>query len=214
MSSIAGSDPKEVVRQGYDKISHAYRDDRGERNVGYRQRIDRFLLPRLDAPAKVLDLGCGNGIPTSRLLSEQYDVVGVDISETQIERAKALVPTATFLVGDMTSLEFPPESLDAIVSFYALIHVPVEEQRELVARIGKWLRPGGVCLLTTGVRAWTGLDDFYGTTMYWSYPDVATFKEWMNEADIEVLATEHIPEPPGDGHELVVGSRRFDSSTQ
>jgi SAM-dependent methyltransferase len=114
----------------------------------------------------------------------------------------------------MTSLDFLPESFDAVVSFYALIHVPVEEQKELVLRIGTWLRPGGVCLLTTGVRAWTGFDDFYGTTMYWSYPDLGTFKAWLDEANIEILETEHIPEPPGAGHELLVGSRRTEGTTR
>jgi len=41
-------------------------------------------LPRLQSPARVLDIGCGNGVPATRLLAERFDVIGVDISEVQI----------------------------------------------------------------------------------------------------------------------------------
>jgi Methyltransferase domain len=67
------------------------------------------------------------------MLAERFDVTGVDISGVQISRAQRLVPTGTFLRADIASLEFPPASFDAVVSFFALIHVPVEEQRGMYA---------------------------------------------------------------------------------
>jgi len=112
-------DPKAVVRRGYDQISHAYRDDFGIQKKGYPAWLDRYLLARLAPSARVLDLGCGNGVPATRILAEHYEVIGVDISDVQVDRARRLVPAATFLRADIAELEFPPSSFDAIVSFFA-----------------------------------------------------------------------------------------------
>ncbi len=119
-------DAKSLVRRGYDRISNAYRDDVGAANTGYPLWLQTHLFPRLSPPARVLDLGCGNGVPATRMLAERFDVTGVDISDVQIARARRLVPNGTFLRADIATLEFPPESFDAVVSFFALIHVPME----------------------------------------------------------------------------------------
>jgi SAM-dependent methyltransferase len=201
-------DAKRVVREGYDRISHAYRDDLGARNVGYGQWLEAHLLPMLAAPSKVLDLGCGNGVPATRLLAECHDVIGVDISTVQIERARVLVPNATFVEADMSTVSFAAGSFDAVVSFFALIHVPVDEQPGILARVGTWLKPGGLFLATVGHRAWTGVDDFYGATMYWSHPDASTYCEWLDQSGIDVLTQEFIPEDGRVGHQLILGRRR------
>jgi SAM-dependent methyltransferase len=198
--------PKQVVRQGYDRISHAYRDDQGAENTNYGRWLARHLLPRLHESAHVLDLGCGNGIPTARLLAEHHTVIGVDLSEVQIARARRLVPRAEFVVADMSLLDFPPASFDAVVSFFAIIHVPLDEQPSLFARIGRWLRPGGVFLGTLGHTAWTGTGDFHGAPMYWSHADAATYRRWLEHAGVEVVEREFIPEGDG-GHELMLGVR-------
>jgi SAM-dependent methyltransferase len=65
----------------------------------------------------------------------------VDISEVQVSRARALVPAATFIQADLTRAEFADGSFDAIVSFYALIHLPVAAQPALLGRAARWLRP-------------------------------------------------------------------------
>jgi SAM-dependent methyltransferase len=60
------------------------------------------------------------------------------------------------LHADATQVGFPPSSFDAVVSLYAPIHMPLDEQRSLLDRIGRRLGPGGWFLGTTGHRAWTG----------------------------------------------------------
>jgi SAM-dependent methyltransferase len=201
-------DAKRIVREGYDLISEAYRDDLGNANVGYPKWLQTHLLPRLRPASSVLDLGCGNGIPTARILAEHHRVTGVDISPVQIARARMLVPGVTFIEADMASVEFSVAAFDAVVSFFALIHVPLEEQREILARVSTWLRPGGFFLATVGDQAWTGLGDFYGTTMYWSHTNLAGYRAWLAQVGIDVLANEFIPEDPHGGHQLLLGRRR------
>jgi SAM-dependent methyltransferase len=150
-------DPKEVVRRGYDALSHRY-DEAFGAETKYQGWLDDVcaLLPA--GGGTVLDVGCGSGVPVARLLSAAgHRVTGVDISGVQVHRARQLVPAAAFVRADATAVEFPAASFDAVVSFYALIHIPLAEQLPLLARIAGWLRPGGWFVGTTGHRAWTGL---------------------------------------------------------
>jgi SAM-dependent methyltransferase len=205
---LASHEAKDIVRRGYDHISTAYRDDVGDRNLGYPLWLETHLFPRLQAPARVLDIGCGNGVPATRLLAERFDVTGVDMSDVQIARARRLVPTATFIRADVASVEFPQGSFDAVVSFFALIHLPVEEQQALLERISTWLVPGGLFLATVGHASDTRVADFYGAPMYWSHADAATYCDWLRDAGIDVVDRQFIPEGPHGGHELLLGMRR------
>jgi SAM-dependent methyltransferase len=210
-------DPKRIVRDGYDRISYEYRDDTGrgpstedrpERtpSTGYEAWLAE-LIPLLEERDPVLDLGCGCGVPATAILAERFAVTGVDISPVQIERARRLVPAAQFVCQDMSVGDFPPESFSAIVSFFAIIHVPVQEQPGIFQKLSHWLRPGGYLLATVGTRAWTGTeDDWHGAPMYWSQADQGTYLAWLNEVGFEVLWTRFIPE--GDsGHTLLLAKR-------
>jgi hypothetical protein len=50
----------------------------------------------------------------------------------------------------MIGLALHPANVDAVVSFYALVHVPLADQRALFPRISGWLRPSGLLLAITG----------------------------------------------------------------
>ncbi|WP_345695340.1 class I SAM-dependent methyltransferase [Kitasatospora terrestris] len=196
--------PKEVVRRGYDALSERYERAFGS-GTKYGPWIEE-LLGRLPESAAVLDIGCGTGIPVARdLVAAGHRVTGVDISEVQIRRARELVPGAEFIRADVTALELPRAGFDAVVSLYALIHVPVEEQPALLERIARWLRPGGWFLSTTGHRAWTGTDENWlggGAAMWWSHADGATSRSWLVRAGFDVVHEEFVPEGDTGGHAL------------
>ncbi|MFC9223460.1 class I SAM-dependent methyltransferase [Streptomyces hygroscopicus] len=201
-------DPKDVVRRGYDALSRHY-EQSFTAETKYQPWLGT-LQQRIPAGATVLDLGCGTGIPVARVLSGAgHRVTGVDISEVQIRRARELVPEAEFRQADATAVEFPAASFDAVVSLYALIHIPLEEQPPLLAKIASWLRPGGWFLGTTGHSAWTGTDDNWlggGTTMWWSHADAATYRTWLTEAGLAVQQEEFVPE--GDSGHALFWARR------
>jgi SAM-dependent methyltransferase len=204
-------EPKDVVRRGYDALSYRYRGDT-EEPEHYATWLAR-LRERVRAGGSVLDLGCGCGVPLIRdLAASGYEVTGVDLSAVQIERARRLVAAARFLHADATQVGFPPFSFDAVVSLYALIHMPLDEQPSLLDRIGRWLRPGGWFLATTGHRAWTGTEDGWlggEVPMWWSYADSATYHAWIEQAGLAVVDQEVVTE--GDGvHALFWARRRLD----
>lgn len=201
---------RDLVRRGYDAISRAYRDDEGRVNPGADERTDHYegwiddLAQRLAPGARVLDLGCGAGVPATKLLTERnFDVLGLDISAVQIERARQLAPGATFEQADMVTWEHEPGSFDAVVSFYALIHVPLQDQRALLPKIRRWLRPAGYLLAIVGAERWTGIEDYFGAAMFWDHADRETYLAWLIEAGLAPLWDRFVPEGSS-GHTLVL----------
>jgi SAM-dependent methyltransferase len=198
------NDPKETVRRGYDAVSWRYRGDDDD-PPHYRPWLTD-LRARLRPGARVLDLGCGNGVPVVRaLVAWGYDVTGVDISDVQIERARALVPGAEFIRADAAQIDIAPNSFDAVVCLFAFIHMPMDEQEKLLTNIGAWLRPGGRLLATTGASAWTGIEDNWlggDVRMWWSHPDAGTYRRWITAAGLVIDVDEFVPEGDG-GHQLL-----------
>ena len=192
---------REIVRRGYDAISRAYRADDGSAAGSSAEDVSRYadwvadLAARLPAGAGVLDLGCGAGVPATReLTSHGLRVLGVDFSAVQLGRARRLVPDAAFVQADMTALSLRQGSLDAIVSLYALIHVPLPDQRELLPRLRRWLRPGGHFLATVGAEQWTGTERFMGADMFWDHADTQTYLRWLSEAGFGVIWHRYVAE--------------------
>jgi SAM-dependent methyltransferase len=195
--------PKEVVRRGYDVVSFAYRRD-DEVDGVYAEWLEE-LSSRMPEGADVLDLGCGYDVPTDRWLAAHgFHVLGVDLSPVQIDRARKLVPGARYMCADMTTLDLPERSMDAVVALYSLIHVPIGEQRPLLASISAWLRPGGYLLTIVGAEPWTGtLNNWLGAggAMYWSHEGADTYRSWLLEAGFELESDRFIAEDDG-GHQL------------
>lgn len=96
------SDGFEVVRTGYDRIGHRYRDWSQDSPV--RLRWVQQLLGQLEPGSLVVDLGCGAGEPATRMLGEQHRVVGVDGSLVQLRLAQAVVPDAALVQADIARL--------------------------------------------------------------------------------------------------------------
>lgn len=197
------TEPRAVVRAGYDAVSYHYRGD-ADAPPEYARWL-AGLSARIPAGASVLDLGCGCGVPLSRdLAAAGYRVSGVDISPVQVGRARQLVPTGSFVCADVTATDFPGASFDAVVCLYVLIHLPLPDQPVLLGRLRDWLRPGGWLLASTGATAWTGSEDNWlggGARMWWSHADAATYRRWLDAAGFDVVAEEFVPEG-GSGHQL------------
>lgn len=50
------------------------------------------------------------------------------------------------------ALEFERGSFGAVVAFYSVIHLPRNEQKAMLSKIGEWLADGGYLLLNLGAR--------------------------------------------------------------
>jgi cyclopropane fatty-acyl-phospholipid synthase-like methyltransferase len=196
------TDPRtELVGRGYDAIGEHFAEWR-DRIVGDpRREWEEKLVSRLQHGARVLELGCGAGVPDTQRLAARFHVTGVDVSAEQVRRARAAVPQAEFVHADFTALELKPESFDAVVSFYAFNHVPRELLAPTFARIRRWLVPCGLLMTALGTsdtEAWTG--DWLGAPTFFSSFPPETNTRLVREAGFEILYDELVTfrEPDGD----------------
>jgi len=178
---------KETVRTGYNIIADRYLATRTRDSEDV--RLLNELTTRLPAGAKVLDAGCGAGLPISQLLSEKFEVIGVDFSEAQIKLARQNVHKAAFICQDMTQLNFPDNTFDGICSYYSIIHIPREEHQLLFANFHRMLKPNGLALLCLGAEnVANDIDEnFLGTRMYWSHYDAETYLRLLRECGFSIL---------------------------
>ena len=196
------TDPRtELVGRGYDEIGDRFAEWR-DRIVGDpRREWEEELVSRLTDGARVLELGCGAGVPDTQRLAARFRVTGVDVSTEQVRRARAAVPQAVFVQADFTALELEPGSFDAVVSFYAFNHVPRELLAPTFERIARWLVPGGLLMTALGTsdtEAWTG--DFLGAPSFFSSFPPETNTRLVQEAGFAILRDEVVTfrEPEGD----------------
>ena len=199
-----------MVRRGYDAMSLRYRSDDTMRSPVSAEDVARStgwvdelaeLLPR---NATVADLGCGCGLPATEVMCRHgWRVLGVDFSLVQLRRARRLVPAAAVVQADLADLRLAAACLDAAVSFYTLIHLPVQDQRRLFDEIRRWLRPGGYLLAVVGAEAWTGIGQYNGEPMHWDHADTQAYLDWLPRHDLHPVWHRYVPE--GDtGHTLVL----------
>ena len=195
------TDPRtELVGRGYDAIGERFAEWR-DRIVGDpRREWEEELVSRLQDGARVLELGCGAGVPDTQRLAARFQVTGVDVSAEQVRRARASVPEAKFVHADFTALELEPESFDAVVSFYAFNHVPRELLAPTFARIRHWLVPRGLLMTALGTsdtHGWTG--DWLEHRRSPSFPP-ETNTRLVLEACFEILRDELVTfrEPDGE----------------
>ena len=181
---------KRTVAEGYDRVGGRYAELATRAITLQRRRYTDTLLESVTPGARVLDLGCGAGVPTTRELAQTFAVTGVDISRRQVARARSNVPSASFLQSDMAEAEFAPESFDAVAAFYSIIHLPRDEQPAMLRAVASWLKPGGFFVGTLGARSVEADYDgqWLGSPMYWSSHDSDTNRRLVREAGLEIIS--------------------------
>lgn len=112
------------------------------------KRNDHKFIPFISILDKynvksVLDLGCGAGQSTN-ILSSKYDVIGTDVSDLFIKKAKEMYPKVKFAVEDIECLSFDDNTFDAVVLIDVIEHI--ENIEKAISEVKRVLKPNGIAL--------------------------------------------------------------------
>jgi SAM-dependent methyltransferase len=148
--------------------------------------VHAALLP---APGFALDLAMGLGGSSGWLVERGWRVVGVDVSEVAVRRAKARWPALCAVVADLARFPLPSGVFDLILDFYYL-------DRGLWPQVRRALRPGGLFVMETFVQPSSGSPPINPAYLLAPGELRAAFRDW------EMLAAQE------DGYSAAIVAQR------
>ena len=137
---------RRVQAAAFDQIGERY-DEAFPHKEGQVTAVS-WLIDQLKPGARILDAGCGTGVPTARQLTGAgMSVMGIDISPVMLSLARENVPGATFTEMDIMDLAPEIGKFDAVVAFFSLLMLPRGEIPPALARFREILVPQGRLVL-------------------------------------------------------------------
>lgn len=128
--------------QFFEKYSRMLRSQKGLEGAGEWSELQK-ILPDFRGKS-VLDLGCGYGWHCKYAADHgASSVLGTDISRKMLDKARRInsAPPIEYRCAAMEDLQFADSSFDIVLSSLAFHYV--RDFEPLVARIARWVRPGG-----------------------------------------------------------------------
>ena len=148
------NDVKEEVKTYWDFRSDSYDNSPG--HSGFVDIWKTVLSETFEGKKKILDVGCGTGFLSLILAELGHEVVGIDLSEGMLSKARMKADNLgldiEFMIGDAENLHFEDDSFDAVVNRHLLWTLPnpdkaimewgrvVKNGGKVVAMDGKWRR--------------------------------------------------------------------------
>jgi SAM-dependent methyltransferase len=206
------------MRNSYDYIADQWNSN--FRGQGYLDRVLGYVdvvLEGLESQARVLDLGCGTGIPIARYIVEKgFRVVGVDQSEKMLEIARLAVPEAEFVHRDMIDVELA-DGFGAAIAWDSIFHVERKHHSDIFHKLAQSLEHGGRLLLSVGgsgaggsEAGGSGADGFtsemFGHTFFYSGHEPGVARKLLEAEGFEIEVWE-VDDSSSRGHIAIIARR-------
>jgi len=173
---------------------------------------------------RVLELGCGAGVPGTLFLARSplvQHVKAVDISAAQLDllqskltedtlqtdnehniNTTSLVDKVQILEADMLDLTFNNSMFDAVVALFSIVHLARREQKVMLERVYAWLGGGGYLLVNFvgtemedgGIVDGTWLEGSEADPAFWDGFGPERTKTVLRDCGFEVLVAEVVDE--------------------
>lgn len=137
---------------GYDGIAATYINGRGRTVDGIGSSTVRSWAQHFGPGAAVLDLGCGTGIPVTKILLEAgLKAYAVDASPNMVSAFRQHFPDVPVACEPVERSSFFGLTFDGIIAVGLMFLLPEAHQRALIPKMAAALNPGGKLLFTAPV---------------------------------------------------------------
>jgi len=167
--------------------------------------LERFaaLLPE---KGKLLDLGCGAGIPFPAWFAARgFHVTGVDIAPAMLALARSRFPDGDWRQADMRAL-YLGETFDGIVAWHSFFHLTRAEQRRTLPRLAGHLKPAGALLMTVGPEDCETLGQVGGEPIYHASLAPAEYRAILSQIGLTLISLE-IEDPACDRNTILLARK-------
>lgn len=171
---------------GYEDFAQIFIKGRGQHVNGVGASTVRSWCRMLPFNSAVLDLGCGTGVPISKVLIEEgMTVYGVDGSPSLIKVFRENFPDVPVVCETVEQSSFFNRKFDAIIAWGLIFLLPKTTQAEVIEKAANALNAGGKFLFTAPAREISWSDAMTGQTS-WSL-GANKYKELLSEAGLSVI---------------------------
>ena len=116
----------------------------GGEDFDKRWRYPRNRILEIAQGGALLDIGCNSGGFLRTLAGPAWELYGIEVSPTEAQKAEVSSGAKVF-VGDILDAPFSASTFDVITGFHVLEHV--YQPKQVVGKLWKWLKPGGILYL-------------------------------------------------------------------
>lgn len=171
----------------YDVIADWYATDR-DPQTGVPEVI--ALAELVPSGARVLDIGCGTGIPiTYALLTAGCNVFGIDSSAQMLARFRVNFPATPVIRGLVQSCCFVANVFDAAVAWGIMFHLTHADQARAMSNLSHVLKTGAPFLFTSGNEHGSVDGVMNGVSFHYFSFSIEGYRNLLHESGFTLLDT-------------------------
>lgn len=192
--------PAESVVGLYRRHGLAWARDRGAAPGTEAAWLARFMS-LLPPGGTVLDIGCGSGAPIGAVLAGAgFAVTGLDSSAPLLGLARAALPGAEWIQGDMRDLALG-RRFDGLIAWDSFFHLDHDDQRRMFARFSAHAAPAALLMFTTGPAHGLAIGSYGGEPLFHASLDPTEYRALLAAEGFVVI--DHRSEDPAAGGHTV-----------
>lgn len=175
------------IKDSYNKAGQSYFDmfhDDISQHKEDQVLLDNFLK-ELPLKPVICDMECGPAAQYGGFIAYKCsEMHALDISDKNLELAAKKFPNLKYHCMDMCNTQFKNNTFDAVISFYAIFHIPKEQTKLVFKEFKRILKPGGKLLVVTHKGGYENT-----ITNLWGHENLSLFANFHNEKEIAAAAS-------------------------